>query len=171
METQSANSRSGCVCGRISLSLKNWMLRMHSCSVCCCLAWETFRYSQDWNAKNIPNPVYWTIVWSSLEICCLAKADITNIGIAFWCFSAGSSFLNALSSHCRRNPGLPSSSMDGLGLLCLWMVWHTCEMALAKKPWASLSWDDLEKQASCISMAKVPSSLILAGHERLVVKE
>jgi hypothetical protein len=48
-----------------------------------CSACETLRYSQDLNAKNMPNPVSWMMAWSSSESCCLARADMTNMGIAF----------------------------------------------------------------------------------------
>jgi hypothetical protein len=68
MYTQSANSRSGCVCGRISPSLKKQMFRRQSSSVWRCLDWETFRYLHDQKAKNMPRPVSWMIAWSSLEI-------------------------------------------------------------------------------------------------------
>ncbi len=38
---------------------------------------------------------------------------MTEIGIAFWCFSSGSEFLIDLNSRCRMNAGRPSLSMDG----------------------------------------------------------
>ncbi len=117
-ETQSENSRSGWECRRITPSLKNWMLRILRISVWPCLAWGTLRYSQDQKAKNIPSPVSWTMERSSSDSCCFAMVEITAIGNAFWCFSAGSAFLNDLSSGCRRNPGFPSLSRDGLGRPC-----------------------------------------------------
>ncbi len=118
-ETQSKNSRSGWECGRITPSLKNRMLRILRISVWPCLAWGTLRYLQDQKAKNIPSPVSWMMERSSSESCCFAMVEITAIGIAFWCFSAGSAFLNDLSSHCRKNPGFPLLSKDGLGCPCL----------------------------------------------------
>ena len=117
-EMQFKNLRSGWECGRIAPSLKNWMLRILRISVWPCLAWGTLRYLQDQKAKNIPSPVSWTMGRSSSESCCFAMVEMTDIGIAFWCFLAGSAFLNDLSSCCRRNPGFPLSSKDGRGCPC-----------------------------------------------------
>jgi hypothetical protein len=117
-EMQSLNSRSGWECGRITSSLKNWMLCILRLSVWTCLAWGTLRYLQDQKAKIIPSPVSWTAARSSTESCCFTMVMMTDIGIAFWCFLAGLAFLNDLSSRCRRNPGFPLSSKDGLGLPC-----------------------------------------------------
>ena len=107
------------------------------CNVWRCLACGTLRYLQDLNAKNMPNPVSWMMALSSSEICCLESVDITYIGIAFLCFSAGSLFLKNLDFHCRRNPVLPSSSRVGLSQSCSWNVWDTCELALVIDPLAN----------------------------------
>jgi hypothetical protein len=117
-EMQSANLRSGWECGRITPSFKNQMLHILRISVLPCLAWGTLRYSQDRKVKNISSPVSWTMARLGTESCCFAMVEMTDIGIAFWCFLAGSAFLNDLSSCCRRNPGFPLSSKEGLGCPC-----------------------------------------------------
>ncbi len=117
-EKQFANLRSGWKCGSIAVSLKNQMLFILRISVWPCLAWGTLRYLQDRKAKNIPSPVSWTMARSSSESCCFPMVETTDIGIAFWCFLARSVFLNDLSFCCRRNPGFPSSTKDGLGPPC-----------------------------------------------------
>ena len=87
------------------------------------------RYSHDLKAKNIPRPVSCFIALSVLDICAFAREEMTDIGIAFWCFSSGSLFLNACSSHCRRNLTFSLSSRARLGQLYLQKVAQTCEMA------------------------------------------
>ncbi len=117
-EMQSVNSRSGWECGRIALSLKNWMLHIFGISVWPCSAWGTLRYLQDQKTKNILSPVSWTMARLTSESCCFAMVEMTDIRIAFWCFLAGLAFLNDLSSSCRRYPGFPLSSKDGLDCPC-----------------------------------------------------
>ena len=82
-DTQSENSSSGWECWTSSPSLKNRMLRKRRISVCPCSAYGTSRYSQDLNAKKMPSPVSWTIALSSSDICCLARVEMTDIGMAF----------------------------------------------------------------------------------------
>jgi hypothetical protein len=67
----------------VSPSLKKQILLMQSCPVWRCSACETLRKLQDLNAKNMLNPVSWTMAWSSLESCCFARAEMTNMVIAF----------------------------------------------------------------------------------------
>jgi hypothetical protein len=56
---------------------------------------------------------------------------MTEIGIAFWCFSSGSVFLNDLNSRYRMNAGRPSSSMDGFEYLFSQRVTHPyCTVSL-----------------------------------------
>ncbi len=98
-EMQYRNLRSRWECGRITPSLKNRMLRILRISVWPCLAWGTLGYSQDQKAKNVLSPVSWTMAQSSSESCCFTMVEMTDIGIAFWCFLAGPAFLNDLSSH------------------------------------------------------------------------
>jgi hypothetical protein len=64
---------------------------------------------------------------------------MTEMGIAFWCFSSGSVFLNNLNSCCRMNAGCPSLSMDGFGYPFSQKVAHTYCMVSLIMPAASCS--------------------------------
>jgi hypothetical protein len=92
-ETQSENSNSASLWLMSLPSRKNLMLLSQSIVVHCWLAAGTLKYLQDLNAKNIARQVSWETAMESLEIVFFPISAMTHIGIAFWCFSAGSAFL------------------------------------------------------------------------------
>ena len=62
METQSPNSRSGCVCGMISPSLKKQMFLMQNCSIWSCSACKSYLKcwgERMWCNGNKPKRVLW----------------------------------------------------------------------------------------------------------------
>ncbi len=87
--------------------VKKWMLQRHTILVLRCLVVMTFKYLQDLIAKKIPTVASWAVAHSSLVLSCLAISLMIEIGIAFWCFSSGSVFLNALNSCYRMKADLP----------------------------------------------------------------
>jgi hypothetical protein len=82
-------------------------------------------------AKNIPKVASSPVVYSSLMLSWWMSLLMTEMVIAFWCFSSGSVFLNNLKLCCRMNAGCPSSLMDGFGYPFSQKVVHTyCMVSL-----------------------------------------
>ena len=129
--TQSAHSSSLLLWLSCSTPLKNLMFLSLSISVLRWLGFATCRYSQERMAKKIPMVASSPMARSRLVPSWWMSSLMTEIGIAFWCFSSGSVFLNDLNSHCRMNAGRPSSSMDGFGYPFSRKVAHTyCTVSL-----------------------------------------
>jgi hypothetical protein len=83
--------------------------------VLCCSGVETLRYLHERIAKKIPMGASWAVAYLSSELFLFASSLMTEIGMAFMCFSSVSVLLNDLISCCRMNAGQPSSSRDGFG--------------------------------------------------------
>ena len=129
--TQSANSSSLWSWLSCSTPRKNLTFLSLCISVLRWSGFATLRYSQERMAKKIP-------MVASLPMACSRSVPsrwmsllTTEIGIAFWCFSSGSVFLNDLNSCCRINAVRPPLSMDGFGCPFSRKVAHTyCTVSL-----------------------------------------
>ena len=115
--TQSANSSSLWLWLSCSTPRKNLMFLSLSISVLRWSGFATCRYSQERMAKKIPMVASLLMACSRSVPSWWTSSLMTEIGIAFWCFSSGSVFLNDLNSRYRMNAGRPSSSMDGFEYL------------------------------------------------------
>ncbi len=124
-ETQSAYSSSGWSWLSCSALQKKWMLRSLTLSICRCSGLCTLRYSHERIAKKMPKVTSWVIACSSSELFCLLVLEMMEIGIAAWCFSAGSNFLNNLNSCCRINASCPSLMRVGFRYPCSQTVIET----------------------------------------------
>jgi hypothetical protein len=131
MVTQSANSSWGWLCMSCLVPVKNQMLQSLMILVLHYLEAWTFRYSQDLIAKKIPMVASWAVACSRSALSCLVILLITDIEIAFWCFSSGLVFLNDLYSYCRMKAD--SCHHRGLGLGV-----HSCERSHIHTGWYNI---------------------------------
>ncbi len=103
--TQSANSSSLWSWLSCSVPQKNLTFLILRILVLRWLGFATLRYLQERMAKNIPTIASLPVARSSSVLSWRMSSLMTDTGIAFWCFSSGSEFLNDLNSHCRMNAG------------------------------------------------------------------
>jgi hypothetical protein len=121
-------------------------------------------------AKNILTVGSSPVACSSSVLSWRMSSLMTDMGIAFWCFSSGSVFLNDLNSHCKINTGCPLLLMDGFWYPFSQKVTHTYCMVSLTVPAASRSWDALENLASLTAMANAPMMICLCSQEKFLRK-
>jgi hypothetical protein len=125
LATQSAYSSLGWSWSSCSVPRKKHMLQSLKISVHPCLGWCTLRYSHDCILKTIAKVTSWAVAHWSSQLLCLLILEMTEIGIAAWCFSALSKFFNNLNSCCRVNASCPSLLTVRFGYPCSQKVTET----------------------------------------------
>ena len=148
------------VCSRSLDPLKKQMCLSWMIWVLCCLAFCTLMYSHEHIAKKIAIVASWAVALFSSELLRVLSLEITDMGMAFWCFSAGSAFFYALNCCCRRKASWWYWSKVGLDYPLLWKVAHRYWRVFLTVLAANLSWECLKNLSSQAAMANDPMSLV-----------